>query len=125
MIFDTDVLIWAQRGNAKAVKAIIRELDRAASVQTYMELLQDARNRSEQDVVKQFIRDFGFTVLPISENISHRASVYIEQFSLSHGVRCGDALIAATAAENDQTLLSGNKRHFSCIPDLKFKTFRP
>lgn len=125
MIFDTDILIWVQRGNTKAADLVEREEERLISVQTYMELLQCAENRRQQDVVKQFLRDFGFQTLPLTENIGHRAAIYIEEFSLSHGVRTGDAIIAATAAENNLTLCSGNAKHFKPIRDLKLRIFRP
>ena len=125
MIFDTDILIWVQRGNVKAAALVEREEERLISVQTYMELLQCAENRRQQDVVKQFLKDFGFQTLPLTENTGHRAAIYIEEFSLSHGVRTGDAIIAATAAENNLTLCSGNAKHFKPIPELKLRIFRP
>ena len=68
---------------------------------------------------------FIFATLSLSENIGHRALIYIEEYSLSHGLRAGDAIIAATAAENNLTLVSGNAKHFRPIKELKLKVFRP
>ena len=45
MIFDTDVMIWAFRGNEKALDAIDNAPSRAISAVTYMELLQGVRNK--------------------------------------------------------------------------------
>jgi len=42
MIFDTDILIWVQRGNEKAARLIEKTEDRYLSIQSYMELLQGA-----------------------------------------------------------------------------------
>ena len=125
MIFDTDIFIWIERGNAKAARLIEREDERFISVQTYLELLQGAANRKQHEYTKQFLKDFGFKTLPLSGNIGHRATVYIEEYSLSHGLRAGDALIAATATENNMALCSSNAKHFKPITDLKLKVFHP
>ena len=42
MIFDTDILIWVQRGSEKAAKLIEKAEDRYLSIQSYMELLKGA-----------------------------------------------------------------------------------
>lgn len=125
MIFDTDVFIWIQRGNTKAARAVEREDERFLSVQTYMELLQCAENRQQHLHTKAFLTDFGFRVLPLTENIGHRAAVYVEEYGLSHGLRAGDAIIAATATENNRVLCSSNAKHFRPIKDLKLNVLRP
>jgi len=125
MIFDTDVFIWVQRGNEKAAEAIDRTDERFLSVQTYMELLQTAQNSNQQKYIKDFLYSCGFAVLPFTENIGHRASIYIEEYNLSSNLRAGDAIIAATATENNMTLLSGNAKHFKPIKDLRLKVFKP
>lgn len=125
MIFDTDIFIWIQRGNSKAARLVEHEEDRFLSVQSYLELLQGAENKRQHECTKQFLKDFGFRTLPLSSNIGHRATVYIEEYSLSRGLRAGDALIAATAAENNMVLCSSNKKHFHTIKDLKLKIFYP
>jgi predicted nucleic acid-binding protein len=68
---------------------------------------------------------FDFAVLQFSENIGHRACVYVEQYCLSHGLRAGDAIVAATATENNLTLVTSNAKHFRPIRDLKLKVFKP
>lgn len=125
MIFDTDVLIWVQRGNKKAARAVDQASDRHISTITYMELLQTARNKKQHDCISGFLREFGFHVLPLTENIGHRAAVYVEEYTLSHSISGSDALIAATATENGIILCSGNAKHFKAIQELKFKMFRP
>jgi predicted nucleic acid-binding protein len=125
VIFDTDVFIWIQRGNHKAARLVEREEDRFLSVQTYLELLQGGKNKQQHEYTKDFLKDFGFRTLPLSGNIGHRAAVYMETYSLSHGLRAGDALIAATAAENNMVLCSSNAKHFKPVKDLKLKVFHP
>jgi predicted nucleic acid-binding protein len=125
MLIDTDILIWVQKGNKKAAELIDEAKERNISILTYMELLQGAENKNQHIYIKKFIKDFGFNVLPFTENIGHRAAIYIEEYSLSTGIRAGDAVIAATAVEYNLILCSGNAKHFKRINDLKIKVFRP
>lgn len=125
MLFDTDVLIWIQRGNPKAARTVNDSEERYISVITYMELLQSAMDKKQHRMVKSFLTDFNFITLPLKENIGHRASIYIEEYTLSSGLRGADALIAATAVENNLTLLSANSKHFRVIKDLELSVFKP
>lgn len=90
-----------------------------------MELLQSARDKKQHAVIKDFLRHFNFTVLPLTENIGHRALIYVEEYSLSFNLRAADAIIAATAIENNLPLISGNVKHFKPIKDLSLKPFMP
>jgi hypothetical protein len=125
MLFDTDIFIWAQQGNVKAARLIDRSPQRSLSIFSYMELLQSARDGEQHRRTHDFLSAFGFEVLPLTENIGHRALIYVEEYTLSHGLRAGDAIIAATAAENKMTLVSGNAKHFRPIKELKLKVFKP
>jgi len=125
MLFDTDIFIWVQKGNKKAAALIENTDERFLSIQTYMELLQCAENQSQHKYTKDFIKDFQFIILPFSENIGHRASVYIEEYSLSSSLRAGDTIIAATATENNLILSTSNQKHFKKIKDIQLKIFKP
>jgi predicted nucleic acid-binding protein len=125
VLFDTDIFIWIQRGNAKAARVVDNEDERLISVLTYMELLQCAQNKRQHDFTRGFLRDCGFRIIPLSENIGHRAAVYVEEYTLAHGLRAGDAVIAATATELNLPLCTGDAKHFRPIKDLKVKLFKP
>jgi len=125
MIFDTDIFIWVQRGNVKAAKALEDASARMLSIQTYMELLQGALNKEQHIYIKDFLTEYNFEILSLTENIGHRAAIYIEEYSLSSGLRAGDAIIAATATEHHLELMTSNFKHFRAIRDLKLKTFKP
>jgi predicted nucleic acid-binding protein len=99
--------------------------ERHLSVQTYMELLQGAKDKNQHKYIKDFLTAFDFLVLPLTENIGHRASIYIEEYKLVSGLRSGDAIIAATAVENNLPLVSSNVKHFKMIKELKLKSFKP
>ena len=125
MLFDTDILIWIQRGNAKAAALVDAHRERYLSIQSCMELFQGAKNKSQQKVVRTYLSDLGFVVLPLSANIGHRALIYVEEYTLSSGLYAGDAIIAATAIENNIALCSGNEKHFKVIKDLDLRAFKP
>lgn len=125
MIYDTDVLIWFLRGNAKAVKAVDSQTDRAISTITYLELLQGLKKQNELKIIRDFLSRYSFQIIPLYENIGHRAAIYMEQYGLSHGVHLADALIAATAVETNETLFTANKKHYSMIKEINQKIFRP
>ena len=55
MMYDTDILIWIQRGNEKAARLIDKGPDKSLSIYSYMELLQGARNKTHHNYVKEFI----------------------------------------------------------------------
>ena len=95
MLFDTDVLIWYLRGNPKASELLEQTDERNISVVTYMELLQGAKNKGEIRVIRKFLKDCSFTMLPLIDNIGHRASIYMEEYCLKIDMCMADALLAA------------------------------
>ena len=125
MIFDTDVLIYAQRGARRAALAIDSASERLVSVLSLMELLQGARGKDDLRIIKRFMVELSFGLLPLSENVGHRALVYIEEYGLSSGLRAADAIIAATAVENAMPLMTANAKHFRVIRDLELVVFKP
>ena len=125
MIFDTDILIWSQHHHLKAKELILDDEERVISLQTYMEFLQGARSLKEMQLFKDMLSEARFSVLSLSENIGHRASIYIEEYAIPSGLRAGDALIAATAMEHNLVLATGNRKHFQMIRDLKIHAFHP
>ena len=120
MVFDTDIIIWVMKGNAKAAKVIDGSVQRYMSILTRMELLQGAIHRTHLSQVESFITEYNFVVLPLTDDIGHRALIYIEEYALTYGLRANDAVIAATAVENNLPLCSSNVKHYKPIKDLKF-----
>jgi len=125
MLFDTDVLIWVFRGNRKAAKVVEAASQRRLSVVGYMELLQGVRDKQEFKSIKDFLSDFAFELVPMNEQIGHRASIYMEEYALKTAICVADALIAATAVEARLTLCTGNRKHYRSINELQLKVFRP
>lgn len=125
MLFDTDVLIWCFRGKAKAAQAIESADALAISAVTYMELVQGVRNKQELRAIRSFLADLHIPTLPLTENIGHRATIYLEEHALGAGLTMADALISATAMEHALPLCTGNAKHFKCIGDLEVQAFKP
>ena len=123
MIFDTDIIIWLMKGNIPAAKIIEASVQRYMSILTRMELLQGAIHKIHLLQVESFISNYEFVILPLTNNIGHRALIYLEEYALSHGLRANDAIIAATAVENNLPLCSSNVKHYKSIKDLKFHPF--
>jgi predicted nucleic acid-binding protein len=123
VIFDTDVLIWALRGNEKAAQVIENDENRAVSVVSCMELLQGARDKREMAAIRRFLLDF--ETMPLSEDIGYRGFLYMEQHALKVSLAPVDALIVATAVERQEILCTGNTKHYRPISELELKPFRP
>ena len=125
MLIDTDVLIWFLRGRRSARVAIAECPSVELSAVNYMELVQGVRDKEELRMLRRTIRLNEWRVLPVTEDISYRATMYVENYSLSDGVRLADALIAASAVQAGLVLLTANSRHYRCIPDLAVEQYRP
>ena len=95
------------------------------STVTYIELIQGCRNGNEMRAIRIGLRNDAVNVLPITERISERATSLVETYALSHAMRLGDALIAATALEHSLQLLSANRKHFEPIDGLRLEVFVP
>jgi predicted nucleic acid-binding protein len=75
------------------------------------------RNKQGQSEVQRL--STRFNLLYISESISTQAKDLVETYFLSHGLLIPDAMLAATAIENNITLFTKNIRHFQMIEGLK------
>ncbi len=127
MTFDTDVLIWYLRGNEKAriFLAGFPFDDRRVSAMAYFELLQGCRTAQDLRTVRKFIMRNFSRVLPMSEQVSQRATSLLERYVVSHNLEAADALIAATALVNRQRLATGNAGHYRMVRGLEVVIFSP
>lgn len=122
---DTDVLIWYLRGNHKAADALDKLERFSISSIVYMELLQGVRNKTELNALKHFIKNKEIETIPITSEITSRATYFMEQHGLGNGLRLADALIAGTADIYAETLLAANVSHYRVISSLDLKKFNP
>ena len=90
-----------------------------------MELAQGCRDKGELARLKTGFDARQTRVLQFTPQVSRRAAELIDLLALSHGLRLGDALIAATAVEEGSILLTANVKHFSVVPGLAIESFDP
>ena len=125
MIIDTDVLIWYLRGNISAKKALAANIPFKISVINYLELIQGMRDKNELKTLQKQLKKWSTNIIQINESISTYSMYLVENYYPSHSLETGDAIIAATALDNNETLLTANYKHYSYIPNLQVQNFKP
>ncbi|HEY4360837.1 MAG TPA: type II toxin-antitoxin system VapC family toxin [Bryobacteraceae bacterium] len=125
MIFDSDVLIWFLRREPHAMELIDTTPDLAVPIVAVIEVLQGAKSKVEMRLIRNWFVSSGFRILPLNESIGAAAMELIEEHALSSGLQLADALIAATAIEAGEALVTGNTKHFRAVRKLELKAFRP
>jgi predicted nucleic acid-binding protein len=125
LIIDTDVIIWELRGNSKAQKLIHDNIPFKISVITYIELLQGMKDKKEMSSFIKQLSKWNVEILQIDNDISTRAMIYVEQYTLSHSMELADSLIAATCINESELLLTANDKHYKHIPNIQIKRFVP
>lgn len=82
-----------------------------------MELLQGARNKAELLKIEKVLNSF--SLLEFNNETAVLSTNLIKEFSLSHGLKIPDAIIAATCLIYDIPLYTFNKKDFRFIPEIK------
>ena len=117
-LLDTDVIIDFLKGVEKAKvflqTYIVHNL--YISVVTEAELYAGIRNKKEEKILQDFLQIL--IILDVNEEIAISGGKIKNKYSKSHGTGLADAIIAATAIENDCTIVSLNKKHFPMTKDI-------
>ncbi len=116
MIIDTNIVIDFLKERSEAIQFFSELEDRPViSVITVSELYARVRE-SERRTLQAFID--GSQTVAVNEKIALQAGEYLNQYQKSHGVRLGDALIAATATVLSLELVSLNAKHFPMLEGI-------
>jgi len=116
-LIDTSVFIEYFRGKRKA-EEYLQGVDRIrCSVISAAEIIQGARNKKELQSIRRFVERI--EVIPLKSTVGDQMLSLMVAHHLSHGLQIPDTLIAATAMEENLTLVTGNIKHFSFIKGLK------
>lgn len=119
-LVDTDVLIDVAKGKDGAAE-FLDSLNESwsLSVITAMELAVGARDAGDVRRIDEMVA--AFDMVSLTPAVGTAAYALVKQFTKSHGLRVFDALIAATAMENERILVTRNEKHFRMIPGLKLR----
>ena len=125
MIFDTNILIYADRGVLSARELIMGTQQRSISAVTYMEYVPFCRNKHELAVFEKMLKALQFTIHEVDHAISYHARQLVRQFALSNNMEMGDALIASTALAHKELLCTSNNKHFAHVNGLLLGLYAP
>ena len=82
-----------------------------------MELYIGAKNKKDLREIKAKLQ--GFKLLETNQEVINLSTQIIEHFSLSHGAKIQDSIIASTCLINNLPLATYNLRDFRYIPNLE------
>lgn len=116
-LIDTNIFIDSFRGKKRAQEFLDHTATVFCSVITVAELIQGSRNNKEKTVIEQSLQ--AVQIVPITTQTSKKMLELMSKYSLSHGLTIPDALIAASAIEENLALITANTKHFSFIKNLK------
>ncbi len=116
-LLDNNVITQILKGN-QTVTNFVANLDFAVCVTVYIEALQGSISNAQKQSIKKVLDNV--PLLLITPEISQRAINLIDAYSNSHGLLLADALIAATALENDLTIVTYNVDDFKFVQDLEW-----
>ena len=121
ILVDSDILIEVTRARDSALLVRWDQLSRSqtpvlCSPVTIAELWHGALPREEAALTALFV---AINCIPIDALIGERAGTYLRNYTKSHHLELGDALIAATASIHNLELWTRNRHHYP-MKDVAF-----
>ncbi len=114
MLLDSNIIIYSFLPEFQVLQETLKNNEICCSVISCLETLGYHKlSKDEQHYLQLFFE--AITVLPITQPIIDTAIVLRQQRKMS----LGDALVAATAFEHHQTLLTRNVKDFEKVEGLK------
>lgn len=121
VLIDSDIVIEVLRGRDQAILSQWSFMADSHSTIlispiTYAEVRAGAF-AGEMPAISRFFSPL--TCVAIDQKIGELAGEYLRQFGRSHSLKIADALIAASAVQNQAALWTRNRKHYP-MPDLSF-----
>ena len=114
LLIDTNILIDFLRARKESVDFFNqRERQLLVSAITVAELYSGVRGEDEQQQIQKLLNILH--IVPVSASIAKRGGLLKKKFAKSHGLGIADAVIAATALEENAGLITLNLKHFPMI----------
>ena len=114
LLIDTNILIDFLRAREESVNFFNqRESQLLVSAITVAELYSGVRREDELRQIKNLLDILH--IVPVSASIAKRGGLLKKKFAKSHGLGIADAVIAATALEENAGLITLNLKHFPMI----------
>lgn len=122
MLLDTDILVDYLRLLPEAVNFVdgLSKKERTISVLTHLELLQGCSTKLKSQTIDHFAKQF--TVIALNDRISQNAVKLFREHKWHSHMSIPDVLIAATALDSGQTLVTRNVKDYRMISGLKLNT---
>ena len=114
---DTNVFLKIFKGNLE-LSSFVKKSQSFIDTTIYVECIQGSKSNHEKSVIEKYLRCF--PLLPITPVTSALTIELIRKYSNSHGLLLPDALIAATALENDLEIITFDIDDFKYIQGLKY-----
>lgn len=116
-LLDTNILSKVFKDDLQVIE-FVESLEATIDATIYIECLQGSKSNHEKRVIEKYL--MRFPLLPITPATSSKAIDLIRAYSNTYGLMIADALIAATALENDLTIVTYNVDDFKFIQGLKY-----
>ncbi len=121
VLVDSDVLIEVTRKRDGAILSRWLELGASDEVVMYSPVTAAELWAGVLPHEEKLVRDLFQALLgaPFDEAVGTMAGGYLRKYQRSHSVQMGDALIAASAVQNEAALWTRNRKHFP-MKELEF-----
>jgi predicted nucleic acid-binding protein len=121
VLIDSDIVIEVLRGRDQAILAqwsgLADSHDRILiSPITFAEVGAGAFENEMREIARFFAP---LSCVDIDQKIGQLAGEFLRQFGKSHNLKIADALIAASAVQNQAALWTRNRKHYP-MPELAF-----
>ncbi len=119
-LVDTNIMVDFTRRSA-AAGDYLQTLGATCRISAVTALELIAGARSQREVADLDILISIYAQIPPTEDVMRRAYYLMKTHAKSAGLHTLDAVIAATALEDDLTLATKNRKHFAMVGDLKLE----